>query len=689
MRRLFLAGLIAWLSIHTIGAAMSASLPAIPEMILGVNQAGVGTPEKIQEPSRPLWPLTDADLERLKVIGTNTVRFPLYPEEVGIPRHWFVWKTGDSFDRQAASKVTPDWRALDAVIDQLASHGLTPYICPHPVPTSWITIYIPEDAERCFWFTGLVARHVHEKYGDNAIFGWYENIWKNSMEPWMSGDYKHLTSARFPSEWHRMLRSLYGNRIERLNRTWKSSFSTFDEISIPEMGNIRGVPESAHNSRRTWDLRRAIDLLSRERLTGWRAELRKIAPGAMWAGACLHDGFNGMWDTRSGNPPKCNWGIRTHVKTSDALAADNYTPPSRLKVAYRTIAKIASTEGKRFMAVEVNAMDTRAFPALAEVGGPIRGALVWCGREDAFGLIAADGTPREKSIAEIGKLFRTLATRGKVNAVYKPGDVYVYYPEETYECAVLRASHLDAFEHVCDAMPVSRLEPVLTSEIDKLPSDAPIFVLEECLPRQTIDALNKLGSRVVCPHPYFVDENGQKVERAYKPTDFYAELRRTKDGAALMEAFQRVEEKEHNIAFRDLGTTTTIPSELNKANEIDPSRPYDPMDLIDGDSVASRVVFADKAQDERIDLTLPTASTIYGAFVETAYEDPGRTPKQVTIQVSTDGQTWITAGTTHTVTADRIHLRFAPIPAKYIRIDLGQNTDAVGTRLMEVGVLGR
>ncbi|MCE5197751.1 MAG: hypothetical protein ABFD54_12605 [Armatimonadota bacterium] len=670
-------------AVLTVSASFGATaFPTIPDPICGVNQCWLG------EPDKPSWVLTDADLVRLKAIGVNTVRLAVYPKEIGLDGTGLVWTKDKQFDPAVADSWKPDWRALDLVLDRLAKHGLTPYICPHPSPATWVTIYIPEDADSVLWLSRLIVNHVHEKYGDNVIYGWYENIWRNSMEPWHTGVYRHTLSAKFPTEWHRMLSKFYDDKIGELNKTWGSNYGSFAEIPVPDMGTVKGVPEDAYESRRTYDLRHAIDLLSREKLTAWKSEIHRLAPGAMWVGACLHDGFCGMHDTRAGNPPMCNWGISTYAITSDVLAADNYQPDGCLMTAYRTIEKIASIEGKSIMNVEINGSQPSSFRAIKKVGGPVRGALAWCAREDQFGLIADDGTPKVDRMNAAKELFRAMREQRKHFTEYVPGKVYVYFPQETYEYAVLKASQLDAYEHICDKLPPKDLEPVLTDELGKLPFDASVFVLEKHLPRKAIDILNSMGSRVVSPHAYFVDESGIRIERTFVPSDFYAQLNTVKGGKYLLDAFQRVEEKERNIAYRDMGTTILSSTELLKLNEIDHSIPPSLVDMIDG-NFATRIMFADKQQEEIVDVKLPRESSVDGAFVETVTEDPGRTPAQIRVLVSEDGTQWKEVAKVTKVTRDRTHIRFPATRANLVRFDFGGSTHSLGTRVIEIGVLGQ
>lgn len=675
--------LILLLMITRFACAVDA-FPPISDLFIGANQGWSANPATVTDPAAPSWELTDADLQILKEAGVNTLRFPVYPESLGLGKgnSLFTWQAGATWDAAAANRLPVDWRLLDAILEQLSRHGLTPYICPHPYPAQWQTIYIPEDAERVLWYTELIIRHVQERFGGNVIYGWYENIWRNSLEPWGSGPMRHNFSSRFLEQWRARLSSMYDGDIAALNRYWQTSYATFSEVELPDLGTPMNVPVTAYANRKTYDLRLAVDLMSRDVLTDWRTHLKQIAPGALWAGACQH-GFYGMHDTLHGHQPKCNWSIATHARTGDFLAADCYEREGPLGVFWRTVAKIADREGTRFAAVEINGARPQGFEVISNVGGPIRGALIWDARSADFGLIAADGTPHEDRLAALQKLATALTNQASNQ--YRPGRVYVYYPEETYEYICLRRSHLDAYERICDQLSPADLEPVLTDELGKLPPDVPIFVLEKHLPRRAINALNKLGRRVVSPHRVFIDENGKTIARAWRPYNFYTKLTSCADGPALLDAFQRIEEKERSIGTLDDGANATCNSDF-KAEYGD----FGINNLIDGDPVASRIMFADKQQPEVIDIHLSQPTSIAGAFLETAIEDPGRTPAQVKVLVTIDGITWnqVALATLATdIKTDRIHLRFPAVTASAVRFDLGASTDATGSRIMEIGVL--
>ncbi len=679
------------------------AFPGIPDTILGVNQYSVGPPESEGKG----WPLNNVDVERLKAVGVNTVRFPLYPREIGLDgKALFIWKTGDVFDEGAANKMPVDWRSLDAVLDKLAEQKLTPYICPHSDPLRlWDTAHIPEDAERVFWFTRLIVKHVHEKYGDNAIYGYYEN------HPWSS--YRHHLSTRFPPEWRRMIGKMYDGDIQSLNRNWKSSYKSFDDVPIPELwgkdsvfddmtkefmvNTYSRIPDSAFASRGTYDLRLAIDLLARERLVKWREELRSVSPGAMWAGGCILSPLKNLFDAGTLNLPSCTTSIRTLAQTGDVVTVDDYGTNLEIATAYRTVAKIAATETKKFLVAEVSAVDPAAFRNLANVGGPTRGSVAWCGKEDTYGFMKWDGTPREANIKAFGELGSAYVSQPGKYSKYTPGRVHIYFPEETYCYSLLRRTHMEAYLQVCRELPPTDIEPVLTGELAGLPKDAQVFVLEKYLPRKAIDILNSLGKRVICPHQYFVDENGVKAPRKYVPKDFLAELNAAKDGPKLMEAFLRVEEKENNLARAEDGAIAKTSSRLDETPVPAGGRKTGMESMIDGDFF-SMTIYSDEKQQEDADIILPQVKDVYGAYVQmwgtpADLIDPlmnaSRSPERVRVTVSEDGVTWKEVAKIDNVDTDRVHIRFAETKAKYIHFDFGRNDVGKGLRITGIGVLGR
>jgi hypothetical protein len=253
---------------------------------------------------------------------------------------------------------------------------------------------------------------------------------------------------------------------------------------------------------------------------------------------------------------------------------------------------------------------------------------------------------------------------------------------------------MDAYQHICDSMSPEELEPVLTDELAKLPAGSLVHVLERTLPLEAIKALHKLGNRVVCPHEYFIDEFGQRHDRKFVDDDIYARLLSTPDGSKLLDVFQRVEEKENNLAYRHYGTTISSPSDLAAANLVIPGRENDLSQLLDG-SIFEGVTFADKKQEEVVTLHLAYPKTIYGAFVQ-FYEGDGQDvkasslPQEITVSTSMDGANYSEAaqisGSDITM---RPHIRFEPVAARHIIISFGENTRSSGLKIEELGVLGK
>lgn len=676
----------------TQGEAASAveRFPAIPELIFGVNQYNVGAPEL----GGKYWPLKGDEIERLKTVGVNTIRFPLYPGEVGLPPALFdLFRPGQSWDAAAVEKTGLDWRSLDAVLDLLARHGITPYISPAAengkewTSKAWMRLHIPEEAEKTIWFTRAVAEHVQSRYGGNVIYGWFEDWF------WNSGG--HERSTRFPDAWRQALRRMYADDLRSLNRNWETAYLSFDDVPLPVLWETgRGIPDAAFASRRTYDFRRSVDWMQRERLEEMRRELRRVSPGATWAGGCICGELGGWLDTRSVKPVKTNASIRTHALTSDFLTADTYAPAGQYAFYYRTLAKIAHTVGRSYLVAEVSAVQPEAFQAIAAAGGAIAGVLAWVGKEDNFGFFKMDGTFRPDNAAAFGRLYRQLTDPSSQSGRYVPGRVHVYLPEETLEYSISRTSFMDAYFHVCDVLAAKDLEPVLTDDLAALPPDVPLFVLESVLPRRAIAALNRLGPRLICPHRSFTDESGERVEREHGPGDFYTELLRADGGAALVESFARVWEKANNLADVTRGGTAVVQGKLAEHNVVISGRPNAPANLVDG-SIFEGVTFADERQEEGVELVLPREETVSFAFVELFAGSeaerlpPSRVPAAVRVSLGADTGHLREVPVTITATGSRLRLSFAPAAARRVRLDFGTNDGTSGMKIVEMGVLAR
>jgi|GEM_PF-3422400 len=662
--------------------------PVIPKLVFGVNQYNVGPPEL----EAKHWPLKEGEIETLKGLGVNTIRFPLYPAEIGLqPAPFDLFRPGQRWEGETVDKATFDWRSLDAVLDQLAGHGVTPYISPAAEngkeweTKAWMRLHIPEEAEKTLWLTRVVAEHVQAKYGGNVIYGWFEDWY------WNSG--RHERSPRFPDAWRAALRRIYGDDLTALNRNWAAGYGSFDEVPVPVLWEPgTGVPAQAFASRRTYDFRRSVDCMQRESLEEMRRQLRQVSPRAVWAGGCLCNELAGWLDTRSVKPVKTNASIRTHAKTSDVLTADTYAPASQYAFYYRTLAKIAHSEGKRYLVAEVSAVQPEAFEAIAEAGGPIAGVLAWVGKEDTFGLFTMDGTLRQDNAAAFGRLYKRLADPASRSDRYVPGRVHVYLPEETLEFAITRTNFMDAYFHVCDALPAQDLEPVLTDDLSALPPDVPVFVLEQVLPRRAIAELNRLGPRLICLHPFFIDEDGKRVDREHGPGDVGAELLRARDGALLVEAFARVWEKANNLADVTRGGSARVQGQLAERNVVISGRPNDPANLVDG-SIFEGVTFADARQQEAVELVLAKEETVSFAFVElfagseAERISASRLPAAVRISLAGGDGEPHEVPATMTVTGPRLRFSFAPAPAQCVRFDFGTNDGTSGMRIVEMGVL--
>jgi len=636
------------------------------------------------------WPLTDEDAAYLKSLGCNAIRFPLYPSEVGIDeRKFLTWPEDGSFDPSGFG--TPDWRSLDAVMDWMIRHQFTPNVCPSPevredwTTKAWMSLHVPENAQRTIWFTQLVVDHLTARYGDQIVYGWYENWWWNS--------FKHEQSKRFPAAFRQKLAEMYDHKIKALNKAWNTTCQSFAEVEIPRLmaATGGGVDPAAINSRRTYDLRRAMD---RDVLRKLRADIKRKAPGAKWIGGCLLNSVGALADIRSATVPSCAASMRTAAETGDFISADLYSDSLEYYSHYRTLSKFAAVAGTRLFIAEVPAVKPRAFQLVAEVGGPSAGAMAWSGREDVWGLIKGDGTRRIENGQAWKSLHQTYTGNPGRFATYQPGTVHVYFPEETLNYSVSDRNHIDAFNHICDDMKPEDLELVLTDELDKLPRNVRVFVLELTLPERAIKQLAKVGNRIFSPHAFFVDENGKKHPRKISRRDFFAELQALPEGEKLLDVFRRVEEKTDHVAFWFDGAEIFTTSALALHNDVLPGRPNKLTNLTDG-SHTDGITFADVEQDESVTITLKTPRRIHGAFVDYFEGDgqqtpPSRIPDKVVLSVSLDGKIYApVASLTGAVVGARSRVRFTPVAASYLRFEFGKNTARRGLRLVEIGVIGK
>lgn len=668
-------------------ASAHAALPHIPSVLFGVNQYNVGPPEQLAK----YWPINDDDAAYLKSLGCNAIRFPLYPSEVGIDERKLVtWRQDGGFDPSALG--TPDWRSLDTLMDWMVRHQFTPNVCPSPevrgdwTTKTWMSLHVPENAERTVWFTKLVVDHLTEKYGDQIVYGWYESWWWNT--------YKHESSVRFPAAFRAKLSTMKGGKIESLNLDWGTTYRSFDEVEVPRLMKDGAVDPAAINSRRTFDFRQAMDLLQRDVLTGLHAAIKQKAPGAKWIGGCLLNSVGALADIRSATVPSSMHSMRTAAMTGDFISADLYSDSLEYYSHYRTLSKFAAVEGKKLFIAEVPGVKPRSFKLVADVGGPSAGAMAWVGKEDLWGLIKGDGTRRLENGKAWNELSKAYTANKERFASYKPGTVHVYFPEETLNYSISDLNHVDAFHHICDFMMPEDLELVLTDELDQVPANARLYVLERTLPLAAITRLAKLGDRVVCPHEFFVDENGAKHPRKSAQQDFFAQLQSYPEAAKLLDVFRRVEEKADNISYFSQGATVSTQTEMATTNDVLPDRPNKLTNLIDG-SISDGVTFADKEQDETVVIALKAARRVSGVFVDYFEGDgqlvpPSRVPDQTTISVSIDGATFqqVAVLDGKDVTS-RSRVRFPPVEASHVRFDFGKNTQRRGLRLVELGVIGK
>lgn len=678
--------------------------PKIPEFIYGINQYSVGDPKD----EGGNWPMRLPMIQYLKQeLGLNMIRIPVYPNEVGIdPYKLSHWKVGEPFDPEKADREWKfDWRSLDAVLDILLEAGVTPQLDPSIEDGKdwrtklWLRLYHPENFDRCRWFTIRMVEHVNAKYGDQVSYGWYENWW------WFSRETPEKMNWRLLPEFRQELSVVYKKDIAALNKNWGTNYASFDVVELPDL--LKDIPTPPNveqilggsnfeltGTRKAYDYRLVLDRIFLRNLKKMGAEIKKVSPGALWCGPSGCNEICGLYDIATAKELRMNASLMTLAQGSDVLFLDQYGPPAVLKVNYRTAAKIAHFYGKKILVAEICGRQINSFSAVAESGGPSRGALIWAGMdsqdESQFGIVRFDGSiflDRMLAAKRLGNFFRKYPRNF---SEYRPGRLLVYTPMETWSYAVLEKNYVDAYARLFETIPAEDIEPVLTEELKKLPADVPIYVFDKVLPRQAIEELNRRGRQVVCPHSEFIDENGEKIKRSYVPSDFFGELTRLRDGMAMYEAFRVAVDKEKAVTYPALGAEASGMSELAEKNLVLEDRPNIWINAIDG-SVCDGVTFATKAQNESVDVRLAKAQPISSAFVDFYQGDgqkvgPSRLPRVIRILGSEDNQEFREIGTIATTVGKYYYSEdFPAVSAKYLRFDFGYNDGKEGIRLANLG----
>ena len=684
-------------------------LPPIPDMMYGVNQYSVGPPKDAASG----WPLTAGVIRYLKSeLGINTVRFPLYPAEVGIDGKLLTnWKPGETFDAEKADREWKfDWRSLDRVMDVLLEAGVTPHVSPAIEDGSpqwasklWPRLYHPENFERCLWFTTRVARHLQEKYGDRIAYSYFENWWWVSLEP------PGKMNWRLPPLFREELKALYKGDLAALNRNWKTEYASFDEIGIPPLsldyGDESGRPEwqlglgkanpEMIDTPQARDTRIVMDRLYLRNLRAISAAVKEISPGALWCGPSGCNEMSGLYDMRSSPAMRLNASMMTLAQGSDVLFIDTYGPPAVLKANYRTAAKVAHAYGKKILISEVGARQPDAFPAVSEVGGASRGSLIWCGMDAAddseYGILTLSGAAIPARLLAAKGLADAMRQHPRNFETYRPGRLLVYAPLEIWSYSLLKKNHVDAYMRLFETIPAGDIEPVLTAELAGLPKDAPIFVFDKVLPREAIKELERRKSQVVCPHREWIDENGVKYPRAdVSDSGFFDSLLKLRDGRAVFDAFRSAVDNENAVTYHDLGAEASSPSELAEKNVVISGRSNEWKNVIDG-SIFDGVTLATKPQQELLNIKLPKEENLSAAFVDFYQGDgqkvgPSRLPQSIRVLISSDGREFREVAKAGTVPGKYYyHMDFPSVPARFIRFDFGYNHHGEGLRLVNVG----
>lgn len=437
--------------------------------------------------------LTENDVRRLRDIGVNALKLPVYGHHVGsdeIP----------SFAKPGSERF--DFSLLNQRLELMLEHHIVPVVCPHRDET-WSPGAILDDRnlDDARLFAGALAANVEKNFGP-VIYGYYEtelpgrylNRYRDILY------YHYLGSASFPSLYRKRLRSLYGTP-GRMNEAYGTDYKDFSEVPIPVMGvapcdaeptvqtsapgNVehlqRCFPEDSVESRRYYDFRRITSELAAERYNELGELLKDISPGSEYWGPCIQIEY--MLDGRQihsesflspiGPTPE----DLAKQPAIDCLHVDTYRETAFLSaVEYRLMAKIALSHGKPLMVSEVGGENgdkfIRSLDGLLCGAHNLRGAMIWDAKSgkpghEGFGLLDEDGGKRELWWDQAREFFAVLAAGEEFYASYHRGDMEVYFP--THALNVVQGGNMSikkTMQLMADMMEAGYTpEPILDEEV--------------------------------------------------------------------------------------------------------------------------------------------------------------------------------------------------------------------------------
>jgi hypothetical protein len=385
--------------------------------------------------------LSDGDLATAKGLGATALRLPVKCSSVGACT--FNGRFDDTTD---FSKVTTwDFTKLDSAVSRLLAAGITPIVGPHPGDRMFRPGYIVDDKEFASTqaFVRQIVTHLAAKFGP-LPYSFFESELNTSMITDATGvtRYRYMTAAGFPTSFANSLSSLYGGNIASLNSTYGTTYTSFSQVPVPDLGTNLSVPASVYDNPATYDLRRIVGSLSASRYSAIGDLIHQLSPGAEWWGPTIQ--LQSFDDDREVHtitqltpvgPTPSDLASQPGI---DVLSVDGYrdNDPGLAAAEWRVASKLAARAGKKLAITEIGGQNLsdvgNALDGVVKGASNLRAVLIWEAKDssltDQFGTMARDGSIKSGYQARVSTFFTSVASNPAMGT-YKSGTEAVYYPE--------------------------------------------------------------------------------------------------------------------------------------------------------------------------------------------------------------------------------------------------------------------
>lgn len=434
--------------------------------------------------------LDNHDLSTLQNLGGNAVRFPVRCYVVAACT--YDQRFNDSIDYRTVQ--TWDYTQLDAAVSQFLSAGMTPVIGPHPGDRMFRPGWIVDDTnyESTKEFVRRIVTHLNARFGP-LPYSFFETELNTSLVQGADGvlRYRYRTARGFPASFAAGLSRLYGGDIAALNAAYGTSYTTFSQVPVPDLGSSAGIPAGVIDSPTTFDLRRVIAQVSASRYSAIGDLIHQASPGSQWWGPTIH--LPSFHDSRQVHtatqltpvgPTPSDLAAQPGI---DVLSVDGYrnNDPWKAAAEWRIAAKLAARYGKQLAITEIGATNLddlkRAMDGVRRGGANLRAVLIWEGKDsrstDAFGVISTSGAVKPGYASAVRRFFSDL--QAPAFRVYDTGTEAVYYPE--WGAQVVQNGKLTTTKSLALAADLLaagiRFEPVVDAELGSGTSRVSVYSL--------------------------------------------------------------------------------------------------------------------------------------------------------------------------------------------------------------------